>query len=308
MDLAYFLRWKGGVTGPFTPDHVRGLISAGKISRFHEISPDQRSWRPLAELPELMPKPVPASVVAAAAIKPVKERALTPRSASQQDLSDAGQDTSTYAGQGDDGNVRRNVRKNQNQPPDHEDDAGGRTLPRVRRVSTENETVERGTPWPVAGESAFCTSCGKPIMLGAVICPKCGVPTNNRTAAVPWANSLAHAALENTSGRPCAPSELPEEARKLSWGAFWFTWIWGLCNGVPLALISLLLPIVFNFVLLFKGREWAWEGKRWDSEEHFARVQYAWGLWGAILVGIATLMWLLLVLIIVLAAGETAAS
>ena len=34
------------------------------------------------------------------------------------------------------------------------------------------------------------------------------------------------------------------------------------------------------FVLGAKGSEWAWQNKRWDSVEHFQRVQKKWALWG----------------------------
>ncbi|MEI8079347.1 MAG: hypothetical protein WCH61_06950, partial [bacterium] len=41
----------------------------------------------------------------------------------------------------------------------------------------------RDNTWALPGQGAFCTSCGKPIMLGAVICPRCGVPTDRRATA-----------------------------------------------------------------------------------------------------------------------------
>ncbi|MEI8078974.1 MAG: GYF domain-containing protein, partial [bacterium] len=78
MNSSYYLRWKGVTTGPLTPDQVREQFRTGKISRFHEVSPDQRDWRPLAELPELLPKPPP--VVAAPTVVPTGKRTLTPLS------------------------------------------------------------------------------------------------------------------------------------------------------------------------------------------------------------------------------------
>jgi hypothetical protein len=35
------------------------------------------------------------------------------------------------------------------------------------------------------------------------------------------------------------------------------------------------------FVLGAKGNEWAWRNKRWDSVQHFKRVQRKWGFWSA---------------------------
>ena len=47
---------------------------------------------------------------------------------------------------------------------------------------------------------------------------------------------------------------------------------------VPLAWLTL-LPFVgelMRIVLLFKGNEWAWQNRRWDSREQFKRVQTWW--------------------------------
>jgi membrane protein YqaA with SNARE-associated domain len=34
------------------------------------------------------------------------------------------------------------------------------------------------------------------------------------------------------------------------------------------------------FILGAKGNEWAWRNKRWESVEHFQRVQQKWTEWG----------------------------
>lgn len=102
---------------------------------------------------------------------------------------------------------------------------------------------------------------------------------------------------ENTSGSKCSPSELPYAAKKVSWGAFWLTWIWGLGNDTYVALLVILLPVIMNFVLLLKGRQWAWEHKRWDSEEQFDKVQKNWGKWGFITAILAILVPLAFVVI-----------
>ncbi len=36
------------------------------------------------------------------------------------------------------------------------------------------------------------------------------------------------------------------------------------------------------FVLGAKGSAWAWRNGRWDSVEHFRRVQRLWAIWGAV--------------------------
>ncbi len=64
------------------------------------------------------------------------------------------------------------------------------------------------------------------------------------------------------------------EIIKFNWGAFWGTWIWGLINKTPKAL--LMLPLLFTvgwfpFMILcgLKGNEWAYE----KNKEHVKDVE-----------------------------------
>src|SRR5262245_14023322 len=88
---------------------------------------------------------------------------------------------------------------------------------------------------------------------------------------------------ENNSGggRDVIP---PEGVRGWSWGAFFWTWIWSLFNRTWIGLLALVpyVGFIFMFYLGFKGRELAWRNKRWESLEHFNRVQRAWSKWGTI--------------------------
>ena len=78
---------------------------------------------------------------------------------------------------------------------------------------------------------------------------------------------------------------IPPEIDRWNWGAFLLNWIWGVGNNTFIALLTL-VPIV-GFVMLFvlgaKGSRWAWRNGRWDSVEHFKRVQRLWAMWGAII-------------------------
>jgi hypothetical protein len=66
-----------------------------------------------------------------------------------------------------------------------------------------------------------------------------------------------------------------------SWGAFLLNWIWSLGNGTYIGLLAMVpyVGIIMAIVLGIKGREWAWQNKRWDSVEHFNRVQKKWSAW-----------------------------
>lgn len=84
------------------------------------------------------------------------------------------------------------------------------------------------------------------------------------------------------------PIDVPPEVRRWNWGAFFLTWIWGIGNNVLIAFLVFVpfLGFIMPFILGIKGGEWAWEKKRWDSLEHFQRVQRIWA-W----VGLGVFLW-----------------
>jgi hypothetical protein len=81
------------------------------------------------------------------------------------------------------------------------------------------------------------------------------------------------------------PKPIPPEIDRWNWGAFLLNWIWGVGNNTFIALLTLipLVGLVMPFVLGAKGSRWAWRNGRWDSVEHFKRVQRLWAIWGAII-------------------------
>lgn len=78
----------------------------------------------------------------------------------------------------------------------------------------------------------------------------------------------------------------PDGVKGWSWGAFLLNWIWAIFNKTWIGLLCLIpyIGFIFSFYLGFKGRELAWRNKRWDSVEHFNRVQRKWSIWAVILV------------------------
>lgn len=112
--------------------------------------------------------------------------------------------------------------------------------------------------------------------------------------------------LENNSGQG-PNSEVPDiVAKRFNWGAFTFSWIWGLGNKTYITLLTLVLvfipfvgniaAIIANIIFGIKGNRWAWQNKRWQSVEHFHKVQKKWAFWGIGLV----LLGLILALVILL--------
>ncbi len=101
------------------------------------------------------------------------------------------------------------------------------------------------------------------------------------------------------------------EIQKFNWGALFFWWIWGIFNGafkqtfIPfiILLVVSFIPII-NLCVIFasvgimvyfglNGNQWAWEGKTWNSTEHFNSIQKRWAIGGTVL-GTTAIMFLIL--------------
>jgi len=82
-----------------------------------------------------------------------------------------------------------------------------------------------------------------------------------------------------------AAKPIPPEIRGWNWGAFLLNWIWGIGNNTFIALLTFIpvFGLIMPFVLGAKGNVWAWRNGRWDSVEHFRRVQRRWAISGAII-------------------------
>ncbi len=89
---------------------------------------------------------------------------------------------------------------------------------------------------------------------------------------------------------------VPVGVKGYNWGAFTLSWIWGIGNSTWItftmfvACLVAIVPIVGWLVPLglciwfgLKGNEWAWQNKKWDSLEHFHKVQKTWATVGLIL-------------------------
>lgn len=118
--------------------------------------------------------------------------------------------------------------------------------------------------------------------------------------------------------------------RHWNWGAFVFTWLWGLFNGAYWPLLGLLLAVAPSAELWrhdlpggssvwvstgtmlntawsvfcgLMGDRWAARGRRWRSVEEFRRRQHAWAV--AALVAAIVLAVLVAVGLILAVAGVT---
>ncbi|MGO9356294.1 MAG: cytochrome c oxidase assembly factor Coa1 family protein [Xanthobacteraceae bacterium] len=80
------------------------------------------------------------------------------------------------------------------------------------------------------------------------------------------------------------PKTVPAEIDRWNWGAFLLNWIWGVGNNTFIALLAIVpfFGVIMMFVLGARGSGWAWRNGRWDSIDHFKRVQRAWAIWGVV--------------------------
>lgn len=129
------------------------------------------------------------------------------------------------------------------------------------------------------GTARYCSHCGKPLTPGDRYCGECGFPVTDYQPVEPVVKGRAQTENNSGQGKDC---EIPPEIKGWNWGAFFLNWIWGLGNRTYLALLTLvpLVNLVMPFILGGKGSEWAWRNKRWDSVEHFKKVQKTWARWG----------------------------
>lgn len=97
----------------------------------------------------------------------------------------------------------------------------------------------------------------------------------------PGPTSPASNGFENHSGTGKL-YPVPDGVRGWSWGAFFLNWIWAAGNRTWVGLLALVpyVGFIVAIVLGVKGREWAWQNKRWESVEHFNAVQRRWSIWG----------------------------
>ena len=86
---------------------------------------------------------------------------------------------------------------------------------------------------------------------------------------------------------------VPDGIKKWNWGAFAFTFFWGIGNQVYISLLCLIpfVNIVMIFVLGAKGNEWAWKNNNYRDVEEFQKTQSTWNRAG--------LVWFIVTVIIV---------
>lgn len=166
-------------------------------------------------------------------------------------------------------------------------------------------------PCPSCGKSTrserYCQYCGEPFYVsdtkqGPSSSCMCGAVTSPDAKYCPICGGAVQQVsigLDNISGK-YSGSIVPDSVRGWNWGAFFLTWIWGLGNRTYIAFVCFvpIVNLIWPFVLGEKGSEWAWRNKRWDSPDHFLKIQRRWAVSGLViaLICVAILIPILLLL------------
>lgn len=123
-------------------------------------------------------------------------------------------------------------------------------------------------------------------------------PISNAVNTGTTSPSSTEIAGVNNSGQGSAAA-LPDRLGGWSWGAFTFSWIWGIFNSTWIAFLVFIpvLNVVWCFVLGAKGKQWAWQNKKWESAESFKKTQNTWNKWGKALFIIGIILFVLYVIV-----------
>lgn len=76
-----------------------------------------------------------------------------------------------------------------------------------------------------------------------------------------------------------------EPVKGWNWGAFMFTYVWGIGNSAYLTLLVFvpLLNLIWPFVCGFKGNEWALNSGTFQTVEEFNAAQKTWNKAGLVM-------------------------
>lgn len=125
-------------------------------------------------------------------------------------------------------------------------------------------------------ETKKCPYCAELIPQNSIFCSICETSLteklSNRVPQIEYTNIIKNVCND----------EIPNNIKQWNWGAFWFSWIWGIANKSYLTLLTLIpfFNFIWMFVCGFKGNEWAWKNKKWHSLEAFNNTQKKWAIVG----------------------------
>ncbi len=158
----------------------------------------------------------------------------------------------------------------------------------IQKPTANDKQINYVKPVKVSVELKICPLCGEVIPQGYDKCLRgCESANKNMSTNI---NSIS----------------LSKELKKFNWGAFGCTWIWGIGNNVPVAMIGIvfssfvfidppviiILSIPFSIWLGKKGNELAWASGKYTNIKKFRADQQKWSVAGLITI------WILLIILV----------
>lgn len=134
--------------------------------------------------------------------------------------------------------------------------------------------------------------------------PNLAPPSSKRTFTPPIPGDTTSS--NNSFNQPLS-SEFPAELKGFNFGAFFWSWIWGIAHNVYWPLVVLILGLIpfgqiiaigIGIYLGINGNELAWNNRKWESAEQFKETQNAWSRAGWI--GLAAIPITILLIFLVL--------
>lgn len=129
-----------------------------------------------------------------------------------------------------------------------------------------------------------CPICGEKILENAIKCRYCGEFIQNEDLKecpfckenIPKTSKVCPICESNLFLKE--QKEIPNEIKKWNWGAFWFTWVWGIANNSYKTFLVFIpfFGFIWTIVCGIQGNKWAWENKKWDNVIQFNKIQYKW--------------------------------
>ncbi|HEY3267030.1 MAG TPA: RING finger protein [Armatimonadota bacterium] len=120
--------------------------------------------------------------------------------------------------------------------------------------------------------------------------------------APPSAQGYNYAAGSYAGGQPTAA-----DLGGWNWGAFMFSWIWGLNHRAYWTLLALVpyIGLVVAIVSGVMGNRWAWESGRFSSVQEMQATQNVWRTWAIVFFALSLLFGGLIGVIAVIAAARS---
>jgi len=132
----------------------------------------------------------------------------------------------------------------------------------------------------------YCSKCGKENVNSDNFCGNCGYEfqdvLDNEIGFNTNKNIIGNTQIDDNHQDIASNITINEtNLSKWNWGAFVFTWLWGIFNKSYKTLLTIIpiFGVFYLFVCGAKGTQWAYNNRVWKSDEHFNKSMSRWNNW-----------------------------